>query len=222
MADEVIGPDDIVIKGGQHCVTLGEVGSGKTFFNKNGLLPIWQRAIVLDSEEDDYPEFPNVSVKRAIQLAKSEYKFFVRVPTMGSRETDEATIEALCQGVLKDGHDLTILIEEATDYSDASYIPPYLRMLMRRARHRNINVVVSTQRPAMLSKDYYALAVHKFFFFLDEYDVSHVKEYAPFLEERMHEIPYESYKCIYRAPDGSARVLEPVDEYNWKRRLKRD
>ena len=209
------------IKRGQHCTVLGNVGSGKTFFNRNALLPPSARIIVLDSEEDDYPDFPVVSVKRAIDLAHSEYAFAVRVPTSGVREEDEATLEELSRGLLERGHDLTLLVEEATDYSDASYIPPYLRALMRRARHRNLSIIISTQRPAMLSKDYYALSVHHFTFYLSQYDVSHVRDYAPYLSERMEEIPYGSFKCLYEAPDGSVAVLAPVDKYDWSERLKR-
>lgn len=209
------------IKRGQHSTVLGNVGSGKTFFTRNGLLPPSPRIIVLDSEEDDYPDFPAVSVKRALRLAASEYAFVVRVPTTGLRETDEQTVETLCEGLLKKGHDLTLAIEEATDYSDASYIPPYLRALMRRARHRNISVIISTQRPAMMSKDYYALSVHHFTFFLSQYDVSHVSDYMPYTKDLMAEIPYGSFRCIYEAPDGSTMILDPVPKYDWAGRLKK-
>lgn len=209
------------IEVGQHITTVGTVGAGKTFFNRNALLPNWDRIIVLDSEEDDYPDFPNVSVKTAIKLAKSDYRFVCRVPTVGAIQQDEATIEALCEGLLARGHDLVLLIEEATDYSDASYIPPYLRSLMRRARHRRINVIVSTQRLQMLSKDYFALAVHHVYFYLSDYDAERVKDYAPFLKERMKEIPYGSYRSLYQAPDGTVVTLAPIEQYDWEARLKR-
>ncbi len=208
---------------GQHSTVLGNVGSGKTFWNRNVMLPPHDRIIVLDSEQDDYPDFPKVSVKRALHLARSDYSFVVRVPTTSIREQDEALVEELCTGLLakKGGHDFCLLVEEATDYSDASYIPPYLRALMRRARHRKITVIISTQRPAMISKDYYSLAVHHFFFYLSDYDVAHVKEYAPFLAERMPEIKYGSFRCIYQAPDGTITVFDACEEYDWAPRLKR-
>lgn len=211
----------MTFKAGQHVTILGNVGSGKSYFEKNAIAPMFSRIIILDSEEDDYPEFPNVSVERALKLAKSDYSFYVRVPTSGLREQDEATIEKLSTGLIEVGHDLTLIVGEATDYSDASYIPPHLRSLMRRARHKGITVVISTQRPAMLSKDYYALSLHHFYFYLSDYDVAHVKDYAPFLKERMNEIPYGSYRCIYQAPDGAVTVLAPCDEYDWSSRLKR-
>lgn len=209
------------IEGGQHVTTVGIVGGGKTFFNRNALLPVFDRIIVLDSEEDDYPDFPNVSVDKAIKLAKSNFSFAVRVPTVGDRKFDEPTLEKLSEGLLAQGHDLVLLIEEATDYSDASYIPPYLRALMRRARHRDINVIVSTQRLQMLSKDYFALSVHHVYFFLSDYDCERVKDYAPFLKERMGEIPYQSYRSLYQGPDGNVIVLKPAEEYEWESRLKR-
>lgn len=209
------------MKWGQHITTLGNVGSGKTYFNRNGLLPLYDRIIVVDSEPDDYPDFPKVPVKKAVKLSASKYRFAVHVPTRGSREFDEETIEALSMGLLSKGRETVLLLEEATDYSDASYIPPYLRSLMRRARHRKITVIVSTQRPAMLSKDYYALSVHHFFFYLSDYDVMAVKPYAPFLAERMHQIPYESYRCLYQAPSGEIITLNPIPKYNWSGRFAR-
>lgn len=209
------------IKWGEHCTVLGNIGSGKTFFNRNGLLPLYDRIVVVDSEPDDYPDFPKVSVKKAIDLAKSRYEFVVHVPTQGAIELDEPTIEALSWGLVKKGSKLCLLLEEVTDYSNASYIPPYMRSLIRRARHRDITVIISTQRPAMLSKDLYALSVHHVYFYLSDYDVSHVREYAPFLEERMSEIPYGSFKSIYQDPAGKVVILPPVPEYSWARRLKR-
>ncbi len=210
----------ITIQPGQHCTTMGNVGSGKTFFNKNGLLPACSRAVVLDSETDDYPEFTNVSVKQALHLAKGDTGFFVRVPTKGSIEFDEPVVEELCSGLLDVGHELTLLIEEATDYSDASYIPPYLHAVMRRARHKKMSVIISTQRPARLSKDYYSLALHHFFFSLSDFDVERT-DYARFLEQYEKEIPYGSFKSLYQGPDKGVKILGPVSKYDWKARFER-
>jgi hypothetical protein len=215
----------IRIKPGEHVTTMGIVGSGKTYFNRNGLLPTSYRAVILDSEEDDYQDFPHVDVKHALRLAKSDYEFFCHIPTKGDRDFDEPVLEELCAGLLTKpyGHDFTFLIEEATDYSDASYIPPYLHAIMRRARHHKISVIVSTQRPARMSKDYYSLSKHHFFFALDDFDVERT-DYAKFLAEHAAEIPDGSYRCIYKrsgaAPDDIT-ILAPVAKYDWAARLRR-
>ncbi len=211
------------IEWGQHITVVGTVGSGKTFFNRNAILPAYSRAIILDSEEDDYADFPMVSVERALALAKSDYAFIVRVPTEGVLQLDEDTLESLCRGLLQKGHELLLLIEECTDYSDTQYIPPYLRSLMRRARHRKISVAASTQRLQELSRDYFSLSVHHVYFFMSDADAAAptVSRYAPFLQETLREIPYLSYKSIYQEPDGSIVLLDPVSEYDWTSRLKK-
>ncbi len=212
--------DIIDLKPGQHITTMGNVGSGKSFFNRNALLPTSSRAVILDSEQDDYPDFPDVSVHAALKLASGNSGFFVRVPTRGAIQFDEPSVEELCAGIIEKGHDMTVLLEEATDYSDASYIPPYLHALMRRARHKKVNVIISTQRPARLSKDYYSLSLHHFFFSLSDFDVERT-DYAKFLSEYQELTPYGSFKCIYQAPDRSITILNPVPKYDWAARFQR-
>ena len=213
----------ITIRYGQHATVSGTVGSGKTWFGQNAIAPMYDRLIVLDSEEDDWPFLPNVSVKKAIRLAASDYSFYVRVPTQGARELDETTLDALSFGILDKGHDLCLLIEECADYSDRSYMPVYLKALMRRARHRKVSVVASTQRLQETSMEYYSLSVHHFFFFLSDNDVTapSVSRYAPMLKARMGEIPYESYRCLYQAPDGTVRTLPPAKRFDWSKRLRK-
>jgi DNA helicase HerA-like ATPase len=207
------------IKSGQHMSVIGMTGAGKTFRVKNERLPLFDRIIVVDSEgwkdkkKTDFPEFPPVSVKKALKLAHSNYRFYVRVVPK-----DVNDIEALSQGLLAHGHDLVIDFDEVTDYSTASQIPPQMLRLIRKARHCNITVIVCTQRPQLLNKNFFANSIHHEFFYMQEYDVEHVKSYAPFLQENMNMLPYESYKSIYHAPDGTLVILEPAREYDWSQR----
>jgi hypothetical protein len=198
-------------------------GAGKTYRVKNERLPLFDRVIVVDSEgwrdkkKTDFPEFPCVSIKRALRLAKSNYRFFVRIVPKS-----EADVEELCAGLLAHGHDLAIYFDEVTDYSTPSYIPDQMLRLSRKARHCGITVIVSTQRPQLLNKTFFANSIHHEFFYMQEYDVEHVKSYAPFLQEHMAEMPYESYISLYHAPDGSLVLIAPAKEYDWEaRRAKR-
>ena len=95
-----------------------------------------------------------------------------------------------------------------------------MRALIRKGRKRGISVIVGTQRPAMLSKDLYANCVHHVVFFVNSYDAEAVKNYAPYIDEYLSQIPYKSYRSLYEAPDGTVMVLAPVPEYNWAPRLK--
>jgi energy-coupling factor transporter ATP-binding protein EcfA2 len=209
------------IKKGEHLSILGTTGSGKTYAVRNTYLPPWNRIIVVDSEEYDFKDFPKVSIRQALKLAKSDYAFVVRVVISADLKADEPLIKELCQGLLKNGHDLVIYWDEVTDLADAHQIPPPLRQLIRKARKRGISVYVGSQRPAMLNKDFLANAQHRVYFFCSDYDCQSVHDYAPFLQERRAEIPYKSYKSLYQAPDESILVLGPSEEYAWGPRLRK-
>ena len=206
---------------GEHMAVLGTTGSGKTFAVRNTYLPPWQRVVVIDTEEMDFNDFPKVSVSRAIALGKSDYAFAVRVVLSADRKADEPAVAQLCKGILKSGHDLVIYFDEFTDLSDANQILPPIRQLIRKARKRGVSVYVGTQRPAMLSKDVFANAQHRVYFFMSDYDAQAVHDYAPWLKEARREIPYQSYKSIYQAPDESLMVLGPSFEYDWAPRLRK-
>jgi DNA helicase HerA-like ATPase len=199
---------------GQHFTVVGSTGTGKTFLAINGILPKFQRIIVIDSEEGyDFGDFPRVSPNRAVALSKSEYAFFVRVELESEEEVEKFAAE-----LLKHGHDLVLWIDEITDWADARRVPPELRKLIRKGRKRGISVGVSTQRPAMLSKDYLANSQHCFWMYMRPYDAAAMREYAPWAELRMDEIPFRSWCSIYEAPDGKLYVVEPVTSYSWARR----
>lgn len=194
---------------GEHIVVLGATGSGKTYWCRETLSPLWTRVIIVDTEEYDYQKLPAVGVGKALALAKSDDKAFrVRVVFRGDYgEEDHANMASLCNGLLKSGHDTLIILDETTDFCDANYIPPPLRSLIRKARKRKITVAMATQRPAMLSKDAYTQSVHRVVFYLPDYDCAAIKRYAPWAGERMGEIPYRSYSYLYQAPNGEVIVI---------------
>ncbi len=194
---------------GEHLVVLGATGSGKTYWCLETLIPLWNRVIVVDTEEYDYNNLPAVSVGKAVALAGSKDKAFrVRVVFAGDKSPeDEIKLTNLCQGLLTKGHDCLIVFDEATDFSDAQSIPFALRSLVRKARKRKITVGLCTQRPAMISKDAYTQSVHRIVFFLPDYDRRAVKPYAPWIDERMTEIPYGSHRYLYQAPNGEVIVM---------------
>ena len=208
------------IKHGEHTTIVGQTGSGKTFFAKNGLLPAFNRIIIVDSEDYDFAEIRAVSVKQALELAHGNKPFVVRVIMAGTIEYDEERLKSLCEGLLEHGHDSTVYIDEVTDFSDTRTIPPYLLSLIRKSRKRRISVIVATQRPQNLNKNFLANSVHQFYFFMDEFDIEYLKHNgAPYLSEQIKFIPKRSFKSIYY--DGEQTVIiRPVPKYNWKKRLK--
>ena len=195
---------------GEHIAVLGMNGSGKTYWCRGTLIPLWSRVIVVDTEEYDYNRLPAVSPSKAVALARSKNKAFrVRVVFRGDGgEKDASDLNALCGGLLRGGHNTLIVFDEITDFCDAQTIPPSLRSIVRKARKRNITVAMATQRPAMLSKDAYTQSVHRVVFYLPDYDCAAIKKYAPWAGERMSQIPYKSYRYLYQAPSGEVIVME--------------
>ena len=210
----------MIIQIGEHAVAIGQTGSGKTFFIKNGVLPAYNRIIVLDTEEMQFNEFPAVSINKALSLARSNYSFYVRVIMYGNIEEDAEALDDLCRGLLDYGHDLVLYIDEITDFSTPTSIPSSLLSLIRKARKRTISVIVGTQRPQLLNKSFLVNSVHQFYFYIDEYDANYLHRYAPFLSDNLSEIPYGSYMCIYYH-HGEITIIEPVDEYDWSKRIRR-
>ena len=212
----------IKIKAGEHISVLGITGSGKTYFADNGILPLYTRIIVIDTEGLQFEHHKRVSVNTALRLSKGNTRFHVRIEMSGDFEQDSGQVNRLCEGLLKHGHDLAIYFDETTDYSDAAYIPPRLQQLIRKARKRNISVIVGTQRPQLLNKTYMANCIHQFTFALGMRDENAVHKYDPTVTEHTSEIPYGSHKCIYVAPDKSVTIIEPVRKHTWakpKRKL---
>ena len=210
------------VKRGEHGALLAKTGEGKSWIERNGIMPLFQQVMVVDTKGVDFNDFPAVSVAKAVKLAKTDYSFYVRLPFSGSRKADLPALETLCQGLLGRGTrrpPLIIVLDEVTDFSDAHSIPDSLRQLIRKGRALGISVWVGTQRPSMLSKDYLANADHTFYLFMRSYDQEANDDWAPFLAECMPEIPHGSHKSLYEGPDAKVVALEPFPEYDWSQRL---
>jgi len=190
---------------GEHVSIVGITGSGKTFFSREGLLPSFSRVLVMDSEDFDFDDYPAVNDYGLKSLLKGNKGWHVRKLLDTPEDADR-----LSGMVLKYGHDMAVYWDEITDFSTPSTIPPNLLKLIRKARKRNITVIVATQRPQLLNKSFLANSAHRIYFAISDYDVRHIKDYAPFLADRLNEIPWGSYRSLYQAPSGELTLLEPV------------
>ena len=203
---------------GQHLSVVGQTGAGKSYFVRNAVLPAFPRNLVIDSTEDDFSDWPAVSMKTAVKLSKSKHAFDARVVYDFRRAPD---IDKLWVDLLAEGGQIAVYLDEATDFADPGRITPELLQFIRKARHRKISMIFGSQRPQLLNKNFLANSQHRVWFYLSDYDCVAVKDYAPFLSDRRSEIPFGSYKSLYQAPDGAVMVLAPTREYNWKERLHR-
>jgi len=202
---------------GEHITTVGVTGTGKTYFARNAILPIFQRVLVIDTEEYDFEDFPIVKQSAIAGLVKTDYRFAVRVIM---EPDDIESIEDICTTLLKYGHDMTVYFDEVTDFSDSHTIPKKLKALIRKARKRKITVITGTQRPQMLNLDFLANSLHNIYFFMSERDADYIANYEPRIFENLDAIPYRSYRSIYIGPDRSLMIFEPAMEYDWSKRLK--
>ena len=211
------GEKTMKINLGEHITVVGITGTGKTYFSRNALLPIFQRVLVIDTEEYDFEDFPIVKQSSIGQLVKTDYRFAAKV-VLSPEDTEE--IEDICLTLLKHGHDMVVYIDEITDFSDAHRIPKMLKALIRKARKRKISVVVGTQRPQMLNLDFLANSMHNIYFFMSERDADYISNYEPRIFDNLGAIPYQSYQSIYIGPDRAMMVFAPAEEYDWSKRLK--
>jgi hypothetical protein len=219
----------VEIQEGQHVILEGINGSGKTWCARNGILPLWDRDLVIDTEGMEFEDFPTVDVKQALKLIRSKYSFYAKLSFTGDLETDLPRLDELCRGIraIKATKNpiypdpFSVYFDEFTDFADATMIPPSLRSLIRTLRKRHGSIIAGTQRPQLMNKTMVANAVHRFYFFMSDYDAEQVRSYAPFVRENLSRIPYQSYKCLYQRPDSSVVILSPFPEYPWERRLNR-
>jgi hypothetical protein len=210
------------IEAGRHWMILGQTGAGKTFWAKNYLLSRVRREIVVDTEEYDFPDevWHPVKVSRAVDLAHSSKAFRVRVPMpMGNPGRD--MLDELCLGLLKRGENVLLYIDELADFAHNGHVTDPVLAIVGKARKRGISFAGGSQRAQELPKKAYTQAKNHVFFYLDPADVFYWHDKAPYLPEKMPEIPFESYRWLYHGPGGALQVFSPVPKFDWEGQAKR-
>ena len=206
---------------GTHGTVIGRTGAGKTYYMVNFLAPISGRTLIVDSEGYDYdkPWFPTISFSKARELSDGDKPFVARVLSTGKMDSK---VDDLFYALLDKGHELLLLIDEATDFSRGETLLPGYFDLIRKARKRQISVWSGTQRPADLNKTVYTQSSHHVWFYVDEYDVANwLHRSAQPVFDRMSEIPYGSFRWLYQAPSGQVELYDKVPEYHWGDRYAR-
>ena len=133
---------------------LGRKGTGKSFFVKNQLLSKFRRKIILDSQDEYNTGVKIYNVKDTIKYLELNYEkpdFNIIFKMSEFREYFE-DIEKLFKAVWLVG-DLTIVVEEANIFCNPYFISPALNILLLRGRHKNINQLYISQRPANVHKN---------------------------------------------------------------------
>ena len=205
---------DINLRLGEHVIALGKTGSGKTYLIKNAILRQSRRVLVVDSENMEFSEYalakgaPERIVKAIPPPNKQNYRWRISPST---NNIDEY-INTLCKSFIEapDTQDSMIVFEEISDYSDAHYIPEYMRGLIRKARKRNITVIATSQRSAGINKWLWDNTSHKFMFYTDEDDIIRMSRLSPFTSSFLSDIKYNTHDYVYAGPDGVPHIMQHI------------
>jgi len=128
---------------------LGKKGSGKTHFVIKKIIPCFKKTIILDAM-DEYPFFPVYSVKALIGflIANDSPQKKYKVNYRPHDENEEAFFELIYQI-----GNVTLVVEEIDLYCSSHSSDPFLKRIIRYGRHRNIDLIGVSRRPAEITKD---------------------------------------------------------------------
>ena len=131
----------------------GKKGSGKTSLVKRYIIPKFPKIVILDSL-DEYSGVRTESISQFIDVLNKNLErraFIIKYVPLDESETDFFMAGYLLR-------DVTIIVEEADLYSNAHNEDPFFRKIIRYGRHRNLNLVCISRRPAEVSRNITAQA----------------------------------------------------------------
>ncbi len=194
----------------EHIGLIGSTGSGKTYWFSHAILPSLSRVLIVDTEN---MEFEN------IQIAKSDPERLVKaIPKdkpfrwrwIPSPTEEKEDLDLLSRELIRRGHNMTLYIDELTDFSDAHSISPWFKALFRKARKRDIRLIWATQRPPGVNKWAFDNSIHKMFFYTSQFDRKRLDELMPGIGDQLGMINWKSYQYIYVGPDGIPKLMEAI------------
>ncbi len=207
----------IVFGAEEHVGLLGQTRSGKTTFANKMIVPAYGRIIVIDSKapmrpdgKTDFPHIPECTVDDALKAASKPTGYFrwrIKWPT-GRAGADK--MSEFCYRWLEKAQRTALYFDEVADLMPWGVATEGLTELIRKGGGLNLVTIWGAQRTQLVSKTFYVNTHHLFSFYLERYDAHAIHEFFPEVEERMNEIPYKSYRCLYRGMGGDVRLLGAV------------
>ena len=126
---------------------LGKKGSGKSYFVKNTIVPLFPRLLIIDPL-DEYHYYYVYSLPEFVGILKENYtknKF-----RLVYRPLDEN--EDLFFKFVFSLENVTLIIEEVDGYANGKQTDKYLEKLFKYGRHKNINLICVSRRPAEIGR----------------------------------------------------------------------
>jgi hypothetical protein len=137
---------------------IGASGTGKSSYIKGELLKKFQRLLVWSPLEktDDYAGFCNGTVVMRITdlvaAVKAGMKAIVYWP-QGSDAEIKTQFDRFCR-IVWELEGATVLVEELSRVTMASWAPPAWKNLSTAGRHQGLTIIGTSQRPANIDKDF--------------------------------------------------------------------
>jgi len=141
-----------------NCISVaGAKGTGKTFLEKNGLLPSYKEVFVFDTL-DEFEEYPHYIPK-----------------TDSPKELDQIA------KIIWERWNCFLVVSEAELYLPVNQpLPPSVFKIITRGRHRNVGILADTRRIANLNKTVFSLSDHCFIFrHWSPTDLDYLKGFIP-------------------------------------------
>ena len=138
---------------------IGASGTGKSSYIKGELLKRYLRLLVWSPLEktDDYAGFckgvvVTGKISELVAQVKSGAKAIVYVPN-GSDAEIKTQFDRFCR-IVWELNGATVLVEELSRVTMASWSPPAWKNLSTAGRHQGLTIIGTSQRPATIDKDF--------------------------------------------------------------------
>lgn len=143
-------------------VSLGTIGSGKSFEIKKRLQLERPRQLLIFDPEGEYGAFGHVTsdVRELVRAVNHPTFAVVWYPSDDDVQMRQefGNICSASWDLLQAGRPHTFVVDELQQVTDPTRAPPVWRKLIRRGRKRGIKIRAAAQRPAEIDKTIYSLA----------------------------------------------------------------
>ncbi len=138
---------------------IGASGTGKSSYIKKTLLKSYRRLLIWSPLEktDDYASFcagvvVTGKISELVALVRTKAKAIIYVPT-GNDAAVKKQFDLFCR-IVWELEGCTVLVEELSRVTMASWAPQAWKNLSTAGRHQGLTIIGTSQRPSTIDKDF--------------------------------------------------------------------